>query len=419
MSENAPPLTLDACRALDWLDPLADWRAHFVLPAYPAVRFDANSVGAMAASVPARLADVQRQWTTLGRRNWAESDWLAQPAALGADVAHLAGAGSADVLVCDNTTLNLVKLLGHAWRLRRQGHRILTEAGNFSADLHAAEGFCRWLEQAGTPAELVTIGSREALADMLDERTAIVMLTHTDYRDGSAWPLAATTERVHAAGALMLWDLSHSMGALDVDLLDAGADFAVSAGYKYLCGGPGGPAVAFIHPSHHDRAWPMLQGWMGHADQPGFGPRYVPAPGVRCLATGTPPVIANAVFRAVADIWRGIDRIQLAARHRALGDTLIRLLDEQCAGLGVELVSPRDPAARGGHVCFRHPGAAAVVNALGARDVVMSFRAPDAIRAGMSPLYHHHEDAWHAVAALRDVLSSEDWRRPEYQEAKL
>ncbi len=402
-------------RERDAADPMRVWRERFALPEDGRVAFEANSIGAMPADAAARVEHLMRSgWRGLGRRGWSESDWLDMPARLGASIAHILGAGREDVLVCDNTTVNLFKLLGHAWRVRRGGFRILTEAGNFSTDLHVAEGFARFVRESGGRCELERAGSREGvLAALATGDVAIAMLTHTDYRHGEAWDLTATTARVRDAGALMLWDLSHSAGALDLDLLGAGADFAVSCGYKYLCGGPGGPSPVFVHPRHRD-ALPLIPGWMGHAGRPGFGPDYEPAPGVLRLATGTPPVIANAVFGAAADIWAGIDRRALGERHRELGSQLIALLDARCARFGVRVISPRDPERRGGHVAIAHEGAGAIANALVEHGVTVSFRAPDAIRLGVSPLYHNREDIWRAVECLHGLLESDAWRRPQY-----
>ncbi len=422
MTAESTGYTRSRLEQLDAADPMSRWRLKFQ-PCDPGrVALDANSIGPMPGDVPARIDRILKQgWHGLGRRGWSEADWLDKPARLGAAVAHLIGAGADDVLVCDNTTVNLFKLLGHAWRARRQGFRILTEAANFPTDLHVADGFARLISEAGGQAELVRAPSREAVLQRLasaDPDIAVVMLTHTDFRDGSAWDLATTTAAAHASGALMLWDLSHSAGAVDIDLLGAGADFAVACGYKYLCGGPGGPSLAFVHPRHREVA-PILQGWMGHVGQPGFSPDYQPAPGVLRLATGTPSVVANEVFAAAADIWKQVDRAELAARHRALGDVMIGLLDQQCAGLGVSVLSPRDAAQRGGHVAFSHEGAGPIVQALLARNVTLSFRSPNAVRAGISPLYHNRVDLWDAIAVLRDVLVSGEWRRPEYSKLSI
>ncbi|MEZ5651288.1 MAG: aminotransferase class V-fold PLP-dependent enzyme [Burkholderiaceae bacterium] len=416
----APLESLANARARDAADPMRGFRARFALPADGRVAFEANSIGAMPADAPARAAAILNEgWRGLGRRGWSEADWLDMPARLGASIAPLIGAGPDDVLVCDNTTTNLFKLLGHAWRQRGDGHVIVTEAANFSTDLHVADGFARFVRESGGRCQLVRADSREAvLAALGDGGVAILMLTHTDYRHGDCWDLAATTARAHAAGALTLWDLSHSAGALDIDLLGADADFAVACGYKYLCGGPGGPSAVFVHPRHRD-AMPLIQGWMGHAGRPGFGPDYDPAPGVLRLATGTPPVIANAVFSAAADLWAEVDRAALGARHRELGDLLVALIDARCARHGVRLLSPRDPARRGGHAAIAHEGAAAIANALVAHGVTVSFRAPDAIRFGVSPLYHNREDLWRAVSVLDEILTAQTWRDPAYQGSRL
>ena len=417
---NAEPMTLADCRALDAADPLAEYRSRFSLPASGALHFDANSIGAMPADVPERVKKLLEEgWRELSRRGWSELDWLDKPKALGAGIAHLLGAESEDVIVCDNTTINLFKILSYAWRIRKSGSVILTEAHNFPTDVFVAEGLQKLLDEMGGDCRLVFAETPEGVLGELGPETAILYLTHTDYRSSRRWDMAALTKAAHDNDALTVWDLSHSAGALDIDLMGAGADFAVGCGYKYLCGGPGSPAFLFMHPRVQARSWPTIAGWMGHADFSAFAASFEPHAGVVGQATGTPPVIANEVFAAAVDIWREVSVKEVAAKHRALSATAIRLLEQECGELGVTVASPRDYERQGGHVAFESPGAGSVCEALFDRGMICSFRKPSALRLGLGPLYHSHEDIWRGIQLLKDVLASEVWRDPKYRKIAI
>lgn len=412
------PLTLEGCRELDRRDPLAGLREKFALPESGNIHFDANSMGAMPADAPDRTTRLLTDcWRNKGRRCWATEDWMEKPRILGASIAHMLGADSGDVIVCDNTTVNLFKAISYAWKRRGSGNAILTETHNFPTDLHVAQGFLRLLQDLGAEGAVRTAENRSQLLDMLDRDVAILYLTQTDYRSSERWNIQEVNACARAVDALTVWDLSHSAGALDIDL--SGADFAVGCGYKYLCGGPGGPAFLFINPAHQGAAWPAIAGWMGHAKRDAFLPEFEPAAGIAGHLTGTPQVVANEVFSAAADIWRDADRRTVAAKHRSLTETLIALLDAECGALGVAVTSPRDYAERGGHVSFSHPGGGPVCEALADCGLVSSFRRPDSIRFGMSPLYHSHEDVWRAVQTVKNVLASERWRAPEYRNVSI
>ncbi len=414
--------TLETCRALDPRRarprpaPPARPADRFARAESGAIHFDANSMGAMPVDAPERIRRVMTEcWRDKSRRAWTSEGWVERPRQLGADICHLVGARPGDVVVCDNTTVNLFKILSYAWKLRRGGGVILTESHNFPTDLHVAQGFVRLLADLGVEARVRTAESRDRVEAMLDRDVAILYLTQTDYRSSERWDIAEMNERAHAVGALTVWDLSHSAGAVDVDLAGAGTDFAVGCGYKYLCGGPGGPAFLYVNPIHQDGTWPTISGWMGHAKWDQFLTEYEPDPGAARHLTGTPPVIANEVFAAAAEIWREVDRKDMARKHESLTETLIALLEQECGPLGVGINSPREYRNRGGHVSFSHPGAGPVSEALTDHGLLSSFRYPNSIRLGMSPLYHRHEDVWEAVAIIKDVLAREAWRDPMYQ----
>jgi kynureninase len=241
-----------------------------------------------------------------------------------------------------------------------------------------------------------------------------VLLAHVDYRSSLRWDMATVDRKAHAVGARVLWDLSHSAGAVPVDLTGADADLAVACSYKYLCAGPGAPALAWIRPELQDKGWPALPGWLGHADRMHFAHEYAPGPGVMPLITGTMPVLQNKAMEAAAEIWSGIQPADLAWKHRSLSTTLVTLIEQQCGALAAQVVSPRDYERQGGHVAVRCPGGGAVCEALLAARVVSSFRKPDILRFGLSAVGLSHVDLWEAVARLRTILAEERWRDPRF-----
>lgn len=323
------------------------------------------------------------------------------------------GAPEDAVRVTDTTSVNQYKLLRHALAAAAPRRVVVVERDVFPSNRYVAEG----LAHAGLAQwRLIddVAGLPEALAP---GDVAVVALSLVDYRSSERLDMAGLTRDIHRAGALTLWDLSHAAGAVAIDLQGTGADLAVGCGYKYLCGGPGAPSFLYVRPGLQGAAWPAVCGWMGHADTFAFEPGYEPAAGSDRFLVATPSVLANAAFGAAADLWREVDPSALDARHRSLTDTLIRLLDEQCAGLGLALASPREHARRGGHVAVRFEGAASLAQALESRGVVVSARKPDALRFGVHPLATRHRDLWRVVQVLREVLSSGLWREPRFQGA--
>jgi len=420
MSDTLAPLSLEGCQKLDRKDPLRDIRQRFSLPASGALHFDANSMGAMPKDAPERVqALMEGGWRELSRRSWSELDWLDKPRTMGAGIAHIIGADADDVVVCDNTTVNLFKILSYAWRNRSGGNTILTEAHNFPTDIFVAEGLQDFLGSAGQTVNLDLAKTPDDVMERLGDDTAVLYLTHTDYRYSRRWDMAAMTKAAHDCGALVVWDLSHSAGAVEIDLKGCDADFAVGCGYKYLCGGPGSPALIYMHPRHRTASWPTIGGWFGQADFLAMGSRYDPAPTVQGHNTGTPSVIANEVFSCAADIWRDVKAVDMVAKHKSLSQTAITLLQQECASLGVEVISPENYDQQGGHVAFSHPGAGSVSEALFDRGMICSFRKPDSLRLGLSPLYHSHEDIWQGVALIRETLETETWRDPRFAKVAI
>ena len=406
-------LTLDDCLALDAADPLAAVRDAFEPPFEGRICLDGNSMGALPRTAVARIEHAMRnEWSAHRRHAWHVADWLDAPQRIGAAFAPLIGAQAEEVIAIENTTSNLHKLLAYGLKLAAADSRrrfIVYEDDGFPSDCHVVQGV---VHHGGGRWQARTIRSPQELDAALGDDVAMVLLSHADYRSSFRWDMQSVNQRVHACGARILWDLSHTAGAVKVELDATAADFAVSCGYKYLCGGPGAPALAYIRRDLQDRDWPALPGWLGHAQRLDFDTRYRPAPGMLSLVGGTMPVLQNVVMEAAADIWRDIRADDLAAKHRSLSSTLVRLLQEQAAALGVKLASPQDWESRGGHVAFSCPGGGPVCEALLADNVVASFRQPDVIRFGLSAVTLSHVDIWNAVQRLRSILVEERWRDP-------
>ena len=383
--------------ALDAADPLAPVRAQFETDD-STIYLDANSLGPMPKAVRASAAVFFDEWSRVRSKAWSERPWLSLPGRLGDAIAPHIGAGPGEVVFCDSTTVNQFKAAAHALAINANRSVIVTQDSNFPTDVHVLQALA---ERSNGKLSLQFVHSEDEAIAALGPHTAVAALTHTDYRSGERWNLARVNAAARAAGVLTVWDLSHSAGAVPVDLTGSGADFAIGCGYKYLCSGPGSPAYIYARAGLADAVPPALAGWIGHADVFAFARDYQPHPGIKRFLTGTPMVGANALAEPMIALWSGLDPQAVWAKHAGLSALLISLLDQIP---GVELISPRDPARRGGNVSFRAPGNAPVAAALIARGVICSFRAPDAIRFGISPLTTRFADIYDAVAALKAVL---------------
>ncbi|MEX2453915.1 MAG: kynureninase [Rhodospirillaceae bacterium] len=404
-------ITRDALAELDREDVLGRFRDEFDLPD-GIVYLDGNSLGPLPRRTLARMIDVTREeWGQALIRGWNDHGWIGMPQRVGAAIAGLVGAAPDEVIAADSTSINLFKLLAAACALRPRRRVVLTEAGNFPTDIYMAEGLVSLL---GDGYEVRAV-PRAGLADAIDESVAVAMLTHVDYRTGEMLDMRALTARVHMAGALMLWDLSHSAGAVPVDLNEANADFAVGCGYKYLNGGPGAPAFLFVAARLQEAARQPLSGWMGHADPFAFEAGYRPADGMARHLCGTPPILALAALEEGVSLFREADMAEIRRKSVLLGEVFIALVEQECAGHGFALASPRDAARRGSQASFRHPDGYAIVQAMIRRGVIGDFRTPDIMRFGFAPLYTGFRDLWTAVTVLSDVMESGDWDRPEFR----
>jgi kynureninase len=405
-------IDLAFCEALDAGDPLAGFRERFALPD-GVIYLDGNSLGALPKATLDRVTQVVgEEWGGSLIRGWTAHHWIDLPRRVGDKIGRLIGAQPGEVLVADSTSVNLFKLMAAALRLRPERRVILSERSNFPTDLYIAEGL---IDLLGGRHELRLVDGA-GIADAIDGDTALVSLTHVNYRTGAMHDLGGITARAHRAGALTLWDLAHSAGAVPVDLNGAKADFAVGCGYKYLNGGPGAPAFLFAASRHHVELRPALSGWMGHAAGFAFESCYRPAAGLERMLVGTPAVISLAALEAGVDLMLEADGAALRAKSRALGSLFAQLVARRCAGHGLRLASPADDAARGSQICIAHDHGYPIMQALIARGVIGDFRAPDILRFGFAPLYVRHADVWHAVDHLRAVMDSGEWDRPEFHE---
>ena len=425
-------MTLQDCLARDAADVLAPLRDQFLIPA-DTLYLDGNSLGAMPKATASRVAQViSQEWGQGLIRSWNDAGWFELPQRLGDKLAQLIGAKPAEVVVTDSTSVNLYKVLSAALNIAAQDaperKRIVSERSNFPTDLYIAEALC---QERGYQLQLV---EPDEISAALTPEVAVLMLTQVNYRTGAMHDMAATTRAAHAAGALTVWDLAHSAGAVQVDLHGAQADFAIGCGYKYLNGGPGAPAFVWVNPRHTERFWQPLAGWWGHETPFAFTADYRPAPGVTRYLCGTAPVLSLAALECGLDTLLAANPLggmaALRAKSLALTDLFIALVEQRCAGFGLGLATPREHAQRGSQVCLtrangpkgENSGAYAIMQALIARGVIGDFRAGDGgvhldiLRFGMTPLYLGFADIWHAVEHLRQVLESQEWRQPRFNQ---
>jgi kynureninase len=395
--------------SLDAADPLARFREAFVLPD-DLIYLDGNSLGPLPKATAPRLAEVaEREWGQGLITSWNAAGWINAPERAGGKLARLIGARAHEVVVADSTSVNLFKLAAGALSLRPGRKTLITESGNFPTDVYVLEGVC-----AMAGATLKVLPTDEVVA-AIDDDTAAVVLTHVHYKTARRWDMAGVTAAAHAKGALMLWDLSHTTGALAVDLNACKADLAVGCGYKYLNGGPGAPAFLFVAERRQGAIRSPLSGWMGHAQPFAFEERYRPTEGVRAMLCGTPPILGLAALEVALDLQVEADPLLVEKKGQALCRLFIELVESRCAGHDLVLTGPRDMAQRGLHVSFAHPDAHAIVQALIARGVVGDFRDPDIARFGFSPLFLSYGEVWDAVETLRHILSTRAYERPEYR----
>jgi kynureninase len=392
----------DYAAALDVADPIGRLRDRYVLPD-GVVYLDGNSLGPLSVDVPASMRDVvDQQWGRDLITSWNSHDWWSAPRRVGTQVARLIGARDDEVVVADSTSVNLFKVLVAAARLRPGRRILLIEPGSFPADLYIADSVGDLLDL-----EVRRVAPNE-VGRVLDEDVAVVSFSQVDYRTGRAYDMATITRQVHDAGALMVWDLSHSAGVLPIDVDECEVDFAVGCGYKYLSGGPGAPAYAMAADRHKAVMRTPLPGWTGHARPFAMEGAYAPGPGIETFRCGTPPMLSLLAMEAALSAFDGVDMVAVRAKSLSLTRLFIELADQHLADFAV--VTPRSDDARGSQVSLRHDEAYGVVQALIARGVIGDFRQPDLVRLGFAPLYLRFVDVVTAIEAIVAVVEAGEHR---------
>ncbi|MGE0237729.1 MAG: kynureninase [Parvibaculaceae bacterium] len=404
-------ITRTEAEALDAADPLRARRELFVIPD-GTLYLDGNSLGPLPRHVAGRLGSaVESEWGQSLIRGWNAHGWFDMPRTLGDRIGKLVGARPGTVIAADSTSINLVKVLTAALKLRPERRVILSDSGNFPSDLYVAQGVIKAL---GGDWEL-RIVAPEAVESAIADDLAVLMLTEVDYRTGRRHDMKRLIGKAHRMGGLAIWDLCHSAGAFPVDLEDGDADFAVGCGYKYLNGGPGAPAFVYVRPDLQDEVEPALAGWMGHAAPFAFDLDYRPAKGIDRLRAGTPGVLSMIALASALDVWEGVDMQAVRDKSVRLAELFISEVEGRCAAHGLKLASPRDAKARGSQVSFHCAEGYAVMQALIAQGVIGDFRAPDIIRFGLTPLYIGFADVWDAAHVLERVLAERLWDRAAFK----
>jgi kynureninase len=418
----------EECLELDRQDVLGPVRDQFVVPD-GVLYLDGNSLGVLPRATARRVQQaIEHDWGQGLIRSWNDAGWVDLPRQVGNKIARLVGASGDDLMACDSTSVNLFKVLAAALSIQSidQPSRrvIVSERGNFPTDLYIAEGLCQLLGGATASAQyrLQLVDNTQELEAALAAKPAVVMLTQVDYRTGAMHDMASVTARIHEAGALAVWDLAHSAGALPVELDRSGADFAIGCGYKYLNGGPGAPAFVWTARRHQPRTVQPLSGWFGHAEPFRFEPGYRAAEGIKRYLAGTPAVLGMIALDAGVDSVLAAEAVggmpALRAKSLALAELFINLVQGGSAGEVLHLITPRDSAARGSQVSFKASqelgDGYALMQALIARGVIGDFRAPDILRFGLTPLYLRYSDVFDAAAILNQLIETRAWDQPQF-----
>ncbi len=403
-------LDRNSCAALDAADPLAGFRDRFLIDD-ATVYLDGNSMGRLPkASVDRLTRMAEHEWGRILVRAWTEYGWMESPMRVGDRIAELVGAAPGAVLIAESTSVNLFKLIVAVLKARPGRRVVVTERSNFPTDLYIARGA---VEMLGGELRAV---EREAIADVLDTDTALLTLTHVDFRTGERHDMEALTEAAHRTGALALWDLSHSAGAVEIQLQRDHVDLAVGCGYKYLNGGPGAPAFLYVAPALQAELANPIQGWLGHATPFTFEPDYRRADGIRGWMSGSPPVLAIGALEVGVDIHLEAGARRVADKAALLTEVFLRLSKARLGPLGFEAATPGDARRRGAQVSLRHGDGLAIVRAVTDGGVIADFRPPDLCRFGLAPLYTRYVDLWDAVERLAEVVERGTHLLPQYRE---
>jgi kynureninase len=392
----------------DQNDSLAPLREQFSL-ADDLIYLDGNSLGVLPKATAAHVQEViTQQWGVDLIRSWNTNQWMQKPTQLGDKIGQLTGAAAGQVLACDTTSVNIFKLAAAAVKMRPGRSKLITETGNFATDLYLLQGLAKLL---GDRVQVMAL-PRDQVLQAIDDDTALVLLTHVHFKTGAMWDMPVVTQLAQQNGALMMWDLCHSVGAMPIHLDAVNADLAVGCTYKYLNGGPGSPAFVYVAQRHQAEFEQPLTGWLGHAKPFDFSDDYQGAKGIQQAMCGTPPVLANAALEVALDVMLNADLVEVRRKSSHMGDLFIRLVQERCPWFTIG--SPIDSQQRASQVSLIHEQGYAIVQALIERNIIGDFRAPDHLRFGFTPLYLRYVDLWDTVDALVDIMTNELWNQPKF-----
>ena len=409
-------LTQDYFELLDQEDRLAHFRDEFYLPD-GAAYFDGNSLGALPKATIAHMQKVvTREWGHDLIKSWNTADWVNAPTRIGDKLGKIIGALAGETVVCDSTSVNLFKALSMALQANPERHTIISEASNFPTDLYIAQGL---IEQLGGKHELKLLpddATQQDVIDLMNDDTAVLMLTQVNYRSGAMWNMAEINAAARQKGVITLWDLAHSAGAVPVKLNETQTDFAVGCGYKYLNGGPGAPAYLFAASKWHGKVRNPITGWFGHVTPFTFEKEYSAAKTITQAQCGTPQILGISALESGLDLFLKADIQLIREKSLALSSLFMRLMDERLEGFGFTLTTPREKERRGSQVCYQHANAWPISQALIADHIIGDFRAPDILRLGFAPLYNSYCDVWRAVTSLEKIMREEIWTHAQFQQ---
>lgn len=399
------------CQQLDREDSLATLRKEFFLPKGK-INMDGNSLGSLPKATQKHLQKVvQEEWGKGMIASWSQAGWFEAPLRIGGKIAPLIGAKPTEVLVTDTTSINIYKALCAALSLNSERAIMLSEAGNFPTDLYMMQGIT-----AFSKGQLQTkIVEPAAILEALNEEVAVLLLTHVHYKTAAIKDMKNITQKAHDKGVLVVWDLSHSVGSIELALNDCQVDFAVGCGYKFLNGGPGAPAFIYVAERHQQKALPILSGWMGHQDPFAFTDDYTPSSDIAKFRCGTPGILGMAALECGIDLFAQTSITELRQKAIRLSRLFINLMQQECSDYGFELASPKEDNLRAGHVAYRHSEGHGIYQAIKKKGIVSDFRTPDILRFGITPMYLSYQDIFEVVQSIKKVMETKAWDKPEYK----
>jgi len=406
-------LTREDFIKLDTLDSIKKVREQFALPK-DVIYFDGNSLGPLPKNTIKSLDSViQREWGDGLIRSWNDENWINLPRNLGNQIAPLIGAKEGEVIVVDSTSVNLFKVLSSALMLNKNRKVIVSEAANFPSDLYILEGVNNMFGESYERC-LIDEGDDE-IEKYIDSSTAVVVLSHINYKTGRITDLKKITTFAHEKGALVVWDISHSVGVFPMNLHDLGVDFAVGCTYKHLNGGPGAPGFLFVHSSLIEKVSQPLTGWLGHIKPFDFEVEYKPANDINKFICGTPPIIAYKAIESGLEIFKDLSIIEIREKSTKLSEMFIQLMKQECTEFGFTLFSPKNSEQRGSQISFLHENAYSIIQALISHGIIGDYREPNVMRFGISPLYMRFEDVWNAITCLREIMQTGEWQSEKFK----